>query len=152
MTGLIIGLGNAARGDDAIGVEVARRIAAQGLDGVEVAETDDPTGLLDLWAGAESAVVVDAMVSHGSPGTVACFDVAVDRLPGDGWSAGGTHALGLAAAVELSRALGTLPARLVIVGVEAQDMAAGAGLSSAVLGAADDAARVALDALGGGGR
>ena len=78
--------------------------------------------------------------------------MADHRLPSDGWSASGTHALGLAAAVELSRALGTLPGRLVVVGVEVDDLAAGAGLSSAVSSAADDAARMALEALRGGGR
>ena len=67
MTALIIGLGNPHRGDDAIGIEVARRIAAQAPD-VRVVETDDPSERLDLWAGAETAVVVDAMVSRGAPG------------------------------------------------------------------------------------
>jgi hydrogenase maturation protease len=61
-------------------------------------------------------------------------------------------AVGLAAAVELSRALGRLPARLVVVGVEVaptpQALAAGAGLSAAVAAAVEPAAVAAVLALG----
>ena len=92
------------------------------------------------------------MVSGCAPGSVASFDAARDSLPGRGWAAGGTHALGLAAAVELSRALGTLPTRLAVVGVEVEDLASGSALSGPVRAAVDDAARIALDALEGGGR
>ncbi|MGB8649776.1 MAG: peptidase M52, partial [Mycobacteriales bacterium] len=52
----------------------------------------------------------------------------------------GTHALGLAAAVELARVLDRLPRRLVVVGVEAADFAHGAPLSAPVAAAVDHAA------------
>jgi hydrogenase maturation protease len=42
-----------------------------------------------------------------------------------------THAIDLRAAIELARALGKLPARLVIYGVEAEETGFGEGLSPA---------------------
>ncbi len=147
MTALVIGLGNVDRGDDGVGIEVARRIVSLAPRDVEVVETNDPASLIDLWSGVDVAVVVDATVSHREPGSVACFDVGEVAMPGGGWSSGGTHALGLGAAIELSRALGRLPARLVVVGVEAGSTELDAGLSTEVALVVDDAAHVALDAL-----
>jgi hypothetical protein len=46
-------------------------------------------------------------------------DASAAALPTGSWAAGGTHALGLAAVVELGRARGRLPRGLVVVGVEA---------------------------------
>ncbi len=43
-----------------------------------------------------------------------------------------THAFGVGDAVELARALGRLPARVVVYGVEGADFTAGAPLSAAV--------------------
>jgi hydrogenase maturation protease len=152
MTGLIVGLGNVDRGDDAVGVDVARRALALSPAGVDVVATDDPASLLDLWAGVDDVVVVDGMVSHREPGTVVRVDVGASGLPSHGWSAGGSHALGLGAAVELSRALGRLPARLVLVGVEVGSTVPGAEMSAAVSAAVDSAARTALAVLEEGGR
>ena len=59
---LVIGLGNAARGDDAAGLIAARR-----LGGVE--HEGDPLALLDLWDGADCAVVIDAVSSGVEAGT-----------------------------------------------------------------------------------
>ena len=88
-------------------------------------EHEDPTALLDLWAGHDPVVVVDAVRSGGPAGTIHRLETgdgappmperAVVRRTGRG----GTHAFGLAAAVELGRALHRLPPRLVVVGVEA---------------------------------
>jgi hydrogenase maturation protease len=48
-----------------------------------------------------------------------------------------THAFGVGDAVELSRALGRLPGRLVVYGVDGSDFAAGAALSGPVETAVD---------------
>ncbi len=150
MTALLIGLGQPHRGDDGVGAEVARRAVTRGLGDVEVLQTDDPASLIDTWAGADRVVVVDAMLSGNPPGTLRTLDVTDTPLPTDGWSAGGTHALGLSAAVELSRALGRLPQRLTVVGIEISTVSTGAGLSRAVDAAVEPALDAALDALAGG--
>ena len=49
-----------------------------------------------------------------------------------------THGLGLAEAIELGRALGRLPARLVVYAIEGQGYATGAPLSPPVARAAEE--------------
>lgn len=146
MTRLLIGLGNPDRGDDGVGVAVVRRIREL-ADDVEVVECDDPASLIDAWAEAELVVVVDAMRSDRPAGNVLTLDVTDTPLPTEGWARGGTHALGLAAAIELSRALGRLPKRLVVVGVEAGDMTTGFELSAQVRDAVQSAADAVLRVL-----
>ncbi|MGV8967530.1 MAG: hydrogenase maturation protease [Cellulomonas sp.] len=149
--GLVIGLGSPDGGDDAVGLWVARRVAELAPPDVVVVEHEDPTGLIDLWRAAELAVVVDAVRSGSRPGTLFVLDAGkhAEPLTPDAWAStgrGGTHAFGLAAAVELGRALHSLPDRLVLVGIEAATMEHGVGLSPAV-GAAIDAAVAAVSAV-----
>jgi hydrogenase maturation protease len=87
------------------------------------------------------------MKSDRAAGTVLTIDVTETPLPYDGWATGGTHALGLAAAVELSRALGGMPQRLVVIGVEVDWLSAGSELSAPVRDAIQPAAVAALRAL-----
>ena len=134
---LVIGIGNAWRRDDAAGLEVARRLRASALAGVSIDEREgEPAGLLDSWDGAESAVVVDAVSSGASPGTVHRFDAGAAPLPAAPFGHS-THAFGLAEAVELGRALGRLPERLIVYGIEGERFDAGAGLSPTVDRAVD---------------
>jgi hydrogenase maturation protease len=153
---LVIGLGHVDRGDDAVGAEVARAVAAAGLPEVRVVEHEDPTALLDLWVGHGPVVVVDAVASGGAPGTVHTIETGADGpgMPPGAWAAtgrGGTHAFGLAAAVELARALHRLPQRLVVVGVEAAGFEYGAPLSAPVAAAVPAAAAQVLAVLEGVG-
>jgi hydrogenase maturation protease len=124
---VVVGVGNDWRGDDAAGLVVARRLRAAGIPAVEAG--GDPAVLLDAWAGASHAIVVDAVRSGAAPGTVHRLDAG--RLP-DGLRAGSTHALGLAEAIALARTLGRLPARLEIYGIEAGQAQIAADLTPAV--------------------
>jgi len=102
----------------------------------------DPAQLMEAWAPARRACVVDAMVSGAPPGTVRRFDAAAGPLPAEVLLVS-THALGAGAAIEMGRALGRLPAALVVYGVEGAAFAIGSGLSPAVAaGAAEAAARI----------
>jgi hydrogenase maturation protease len=145
---LLVGLGSPDRGDDAVGPAVARAVAALGLPGVRVVEHEDPTALVDLWTGRALAVVVDAVCSGAAPGSLVVLETGTDdlRLPESAWAAtgrGGTHGFGLAAAVELARALGRLPRRMVVVGVEATRFDHGEPLSEPVARAVGRAVEVA---------
>ena len=144
MNRLVIGLGNPDRGDDGVGPDVVRRVGALAPGGVDVVVTDDPASLLDLWADRDDVVVVDAVVSRREPGSVVAIDATRTGVPDDGWASVGSHGFGLAAAVELSRALGTLPGSLVVVGVEVDATTTGTGLSPAVEAAVEDAVQVVL--------
>jgi hydrogenase maturation protease len=134
---VVIGVGNAYRGDDAVGLAVAERVRGRVGDDVAVLECEqEPTRLLDAWSGAELAVVVDACAGDGSPGTVHRFDVSDGPLPARVFRSS-THAFGVGEAVELSRALHRLPRRVVVYGVEGADFDAGAAMSPAVESAVD---------------
>jgi hydrogenase maturation protease len=109
---LVVGIGNADRGDDAAGLLAVRR-----LRGFRTAQLSDCTDLFDLWADEDDVIVIDAMVTGAPVGTVRRFDVGAFTLPVGAFPS--THAFGLAETVELARALGKLPARLTIFGIEA---------------------------------
>lgn len=133
---LVIGLGSPDRGDDAVGRAVARSVAAD-EPGVAVLDHEDPTSLLDLWSGHDPVLVVDAVRSGAAPGTLHWLETGARGAPvtAGAWrhtGHGGTHAVGLAEMVELGRALGRLPARLVVVGIEAESFDHGAPLSPRV--------------------
>ena len=141
---LVIGLGSPDRGDDAVGRAVARSVADR-LPGVDVVDHEDPTSLLDLWAGHDPVVVVDAVRSGAPAGTVHRLETGAAGTPvtTGAWrhtGHGGTHAVGLAEMVELGRALGRLPARLVIIGIEAESFDHGAPMSRPVAAAVPSAA------------
>lgn len=149
---LVVGLGSPDRGDDAVGVVVARAVAARGLPGVDVLTHEDPTDLVELWSGRQLVVVVDAVRSGAEPGTIAVVETGADgeRLPEPAWGRtgrGGTHAFGLASAVELARALHRLPGRVALVGIEASSFEHGAPLSAPVAAAVPLAVERALAAL-----
>jgi hydrogenase maturation protease len=138
-TVLVAGVGNAMRRDDGAGLAVARRVRELGApDGVEVrAAEGEPVGLLELWDGRDAVVLVDAMRSGAAPGTVRRLDASAGPLPR--WLRGSTstHAVALAETVELARALGRLPPRVVVYAVEGERFDAGAGLSDGVAAAVE---------------
>jgi hydrogenase maturation protease len=144
----IIGIGNDCRGDDGVGLVVARLLAARALAGVEVLEqTGDGAALLELWRGAQAVLLIDAMVSGNRAGTVRRFAVHEQPIPAF-FRRTSSHAFGVAEAIELARSLGQLPAHMALYGIEAQRVAAGMALSPAVERAAHRvAARVADEAL-----
>jgi hydrogenase maturation protease len=99
---------------------------------VEVRQHDgEPTGLIDAWDGADLAIVVDAVASHGAPGRIHRLEVdAVKELkPAAEVS---SHGPSPGAAVALARALDRLPGRLVLYGIEGKTFTPGLGLSAEV--------------------
>ena len=129
---LVIGVGNPDRGDDGAGREVARRLATRGDRGLEVRECGgEATDLMGLWAGFDDVVLVDACRGAGPPGSVHRIGPReTDRVASLRHAS--THSLGVAAAIGLARALGTLPENLLIYAIEARECGDGAGLSPEV--------------------
>ena len=150
MRRLLIGLGNELRGDDAAGLLVARAARGRAGEGVEVLESGgEPIDLLAAWDGADAAVVADAVASGAAPGSVHRIDAAAAPLPA-AFASRSTHALGLAEAVELGRALGRLPGHLVVFGIEGRDFAVGSDPDPAVRDAVGTVADAALSELSRG--
>jgi hydrogenase maturation protease len=150
---LLLGVGNPDRGDDGVGTEVAARVARLGIPGVEVATEAEPLALLEHLrrTGLDQVVVVDATVPGPEPGRVRVLPVGAARLVRRTGPAG-THALGVADAVELARALDLLPARLALVGVEAGSSGVGEGLSGPVQARLGDVVRTVTELLGASDR
>lgn len=126
---LVIGIGNEHRGDDAAGLWVARRLRPRLEGRGEVLElSSEGTRLLDAWDGAGLVVVVDAVTSGRPVGTIHRMEVGPGPLPAS-LAATSTHGISLAQAVALGQALGRLPRRLLIFGLEGTRFAAGDELS-----------------------
>lgn len=148
MNALVIGVGNPFRRDDGIGPAVAAEVGKLSLGGVRVmVAADDPAEMIDAWDGTELTVVVDA---------AACDDAIPGRIrrwtPGDGRTGApvSSHALGLPAAYALGQVLGHAPRRLVVLAVDAAEVAFGDGLSSALTAAVPTVVAAVVSELRGG--
>lgn len=136
MTACIVGVGNELRGDDGVGLEVARLLEGTLPPDVRVLECEgEPVSLLNSWEGCDVAYVVDATQSAHEAGTVRRLLAHEGPLPPELQRAS-THLLGVAEAIELARALGRLPARTIVYGIEGGSFDTGTGLSPAVQAAA----------------
>jgi hydrogenase maturation protease len=134
---LIIGIGNAFRSDDGVGIRVARQLRGQVGPGVSVIEaTGEGTALLETWRGASSVILIDAVRSGAVPGKIHQLDAVSGPIPAQFFECS-SHAFGVGQAVELARVLGQLPPRLTIYGIEGAQFADGAELSPVVARAAD---------------
>ncbi len=122
---LILGCGNRERSDDAAGLLVPGCRPVQ-----------NPLDLMEEWQGHDDVVVVDAVVSGAPPGTIIEWDAISCPLRAVEFRCS-THGFGVAEAVELARALGRLPAKLTIFGIEGRDFTPGGAPSVEVLEAVE---------------
>lgn len=135
MKNIFLGVGNLHRADDGIGPYIAERLAEHtGLSkaNVEVIpHSGEGASLMHIWEGADKVVVVDAMRSGGSLGSVHRFDAIQDVLS-YGVFRYSSHLFGLAEATEMSRKLEVLPKELIIYGIEGEQFDFGADMSPEV--------------------
>lgn len=135
----VIGLGNTFAHDDGVGPAVAAALATDAPAGVIIVELDgEPARVIEAWADTPLAIVIDAAHTGGISGGVLRLE-DTDLLDGGALARAGrrssSHALGVVEALELGRALGRLPARLVVYAVEGHDFGPGPGLSATVAAA-----------------
>jgi hydrogenase maturation protease len=129
---VVIGVGNEYRSDDGAGIAVARRLRTLFPAGVTILEeSGEGAALMQAWQGAAWVMLVDAVRSGASPGTIHRLDARAAPMP-IGFFHYSTHAFSVAEAVELARSLDQLPAHLVVYGIEGTTFAAGVELSPAV--------------------
>lgn len=135
---LVIGVGNPYRGDDGAGIVVARKLKDLGLLGmVTREESGEGSSLIEAWANATSAVIVDAVSSGSAAGTIHRLDAHSRPIPTDFFHYS-SHSFGVAEAIEVARALNELPQRLDVFGIEGGGFTAGDGLSPEVERAVDE--------------
>ncbi|OBF29748.1 hydrogenase maturation protease [Mycobacterium sp. ACS4331] len=130
---VVISLGNAHRRDDGVGLLIADDIARTAPPQVRVfAGVRDPSELLDLWVGADLAVIVDATMSPaGTPGRVR--RVTPDAVATTHTTS--SHGVGVAAALRLGEVLRRNPSRVVLYTVDVADCGHGVGLTPEVAAA-----------------
>ncbi|NDL59664.1 hydrogenase maturation protease [Phytoactinopolyspora mesophila] len=134
---VVIGVGNDLRRDDGLGPTVIRRLGRCTLPHVTLAVCDgEPSRLLELWSGADLAIVVDAVQNDPArPGHL--HEIIVDRPVAANQARTSSHGLGVGEAVELALTLDRMPRRLVILAVEGADFSVGQGLTPAVVATLD---------------
>ena len=99
---LIIGYGNASRGDDAVGLHAARQLERQFRDDpeIEIISSHQLTPeMADDISRSELVIFLDASCD-GAPGTVRCKPIVEEGLPG-----GFTHHLSPAALISAAEQL-----------------------------------------------
>lgn len=129
---LIIGVGNPFRGDDSAGLLAARLLKDLETASTSIVEhSGEGASLMEIWKGADVVILIDAVTSGRPPGTVHRLDPVHNPLPAQMFQ-GSTHAFSLPQAIEMARALGQLPRRLLVFGIEGQNFQAGAEISPEV--------------------
>ncbi|MGI8684102.1 MAG: hydrogenase maturation protease [Acidimicrobiales bacterium] len=143
---LIAGVGNVLKADDAFGVEVAHRLEQMELpDGVRVVETGIGGIALvqELQEGWDAMIVADAVDRGRPPGTVMLIEPDVIDVKALSWGErsdllSDAHLATPERVFMLSRALGVLPDRLLMVGCQPLDVEAiGIEMSEPVKAAVD---------------
>lgn len=147
---VVVGIGNADRGDDAAGPALLARLQGALPAHVElIGVHGEATAVLGLLASADEAYLIDACRSGRPPGTVQRIDARLSHLPPASRECS-THGLGLAQALELARALGMLPRRCVVYSIEGGSYEPGAPLSAPVRAAIDALAAPLAEEIGRG--
>jgi hydrogenase maturation protease len=117
---LVLGLGNPLLGDDAIGLKVSAVLRERLAGRADVDVRDEEAGglrLMEVMTGYDRAIVVDAAVTGGTPGSVR--RLGPDELPTQRTAI--AHGIDLPRALELGRTLGLpMPARVRVVAIEAE--------------------------------
>ena len=144
---LVASVGNIFLGDDAFGVEVAKRLSQRALpEGVKVVDFgirsyDLAYALMDedAW---DLVILVDALSRGGMPGTLYALE---PELPEGGETPAefDAHTMNPDGVLQLVAALGGQPGRMLVVGCEPAtvepDLEGNIGLSPAAEAAADEA-------------
>ncbi len=157
MSGIcIIGLGS-PHGDDQIGWELVRLLESEAAvdESLRLRACATVGGeLLEFWKGAQLAIIVDAVHGAGSPGTVQRISLHPQHDPSvpDTVRALSSHGIDLPELIELAEALGVLPRRLLLFGVEVSACAPFGSLSSPVRAALPGLAQAVRAEIGAAGR
>lgn len=145
---MVIGVGNSYRHDDGVGRVIARRLEDELAGAVVVREeSGEGAALLEAWHDADVVYLLDAVSSGADAGTIVRCDAVARPIPAT-YFRYSSHAFSVAEAIEVARALGQLPPRLIVYGVEGADFTAGVGLSGAVERAVEPVVRAVRDELG----
>lgn len=147
MNARVIGLGQAAAGDDGVGFAVLDWLRRRGpRPGVELMAAREAGALVALLATERRVIIVDAVVGGGAPGAV--HTLGLDELARVGLTPISSHGVGVAEVVALVALLGAAPPSVQMVAVSiARPARPVFGLSPAVAAAVPRAAARVLALL-----
>ncbi len=135
----LAGVGNPYRHDDGIGCIVTALAADACAELYYLGSFLQPIDLLGRWNTTQEVVLVDAMCSGATPGSIIEVEIdtaefissivhrSISRPP-----LSSSHGLGILEALSIARELDVLPARLLLIGIEGADFSEGVGLSEEV--------------------
>jgi len=110
----------------------------------------EPLEMIEACEGVGAVCIVDAVCSGAPAGSLHRLDASTQPLPASLFGVS-THRLGLADALEIARALGRLPPRVLVYGVEGTRFEPGRPLSPEVALAADQLAATLVAELAAAG-
>jgi hydrogenase maturation protease len=133
MNVLILGIGNILLHDEGVGVRAIEELERCFSFPAEVELVDGGTcglELRDIMCGRDLLLLIDAMRNGGVPGTP--YRLEGDEVPAHFHTRISPHQLGISDLLATLSLTGSLPARMVLFGVEPGDLSTGLGLSPAV--------------------
>ena len=148
---LVAGVGNRLMGDDGFGPRVIDLLSAIPLpENVEVRDigTAGLTIATDLIE-YDMVIFLDSMKMEGEPGRLSRVEIDVEDVHEDVGELArvSLHEVGLEGLLKFSKAIGVLPARVVLVGCRPKDLGPGLKLSDEVERAAHEAVETVLEIL-----
>lgn len=133
---VVIGIGNLLLKDDGVGVHAIQALQqdASPPPGVDVELVDAATSPdLSVYMDGriDKLIIIDAVRAGGRPGAI--YQFTPDVMESEDKDIASVHSLTLRESIGLMRIAGTLPAEIVIIGVEPADMGWGITLSPEVV-------------------
>jgi hydrogenase maturation protease len=151
MRTVVAGIGNIFLGDDAFGVELARRLGTEQLpEGVTVADYGIrgmhlAYDLLEI--APDTTILLDAVARGDEPGTIYVLEIGKDHVADIEPAAVDAHGMAPDAVLALLDNLGGSAGRTLLVGCEPACTEEGIGLSQTVASAVEKAVGVVLNLL-----
>lgn len=134
---VVVGVGNILCSDEGVGVHVVNKLKQTALPpDVEVFDCGTSgIAVLEALDGAEKAVIIDAVLTGGKPGTVHRFTVEdILAMESGLFKMVSLHQFDLIATLKLAQLSGAyrMPREIVVIGVEAKSLEPGLELSEEV--------------------
>lgn len=141
-TVLIIGIGDASRGDDGLGPAVLQSLRTADPGPVQhYLAVGDLSDLVLRWGAETDVAIVDAVSAGLEPGTIVHIDGLTEVLPAEE-QAVSSHSIGLQPVIDLARLLDRLPRSLTIFGIQVSQTEVGSDLSPEVQASLDPLAQM----------
>ena len=126
---IIVGVGNLLLKDEGIGIHAARALQEAGLSPeVEIIDGGTSPDFVSYVRKDDTLVIIDAVKAGGEPGEVYRF--TPEDVEAQSHEALSLHELGVMNSLRMMRLGGSQPRKVVIIGVEPEEIAPGLELTS----------------------